>query len=279
MMKSPIPVLGNMGIEAHVILSGGGITVTNEYADKIEKLLSPLVGDLMAKMALKSQCKSLGIVPEDIGLQHLQPLATKIGFALAIHGHREKAENIVSIINNMSSDVLEKRGKVKGTILSSLIDIVALKWGAGLAQDLKRITGHTETFKPGTWHTLIMLESTLGHIESSKAQGGKFPSYDIGYQLMSNLKFDNARYLFADSEKSTLDTISNLKLILELNEMRVDKKGDKEINFSYGEETTQHFNQFLMGLCDGILKLRDKTGKAVLKHSSASSTVISIQFY
>ena len=122
----------------------------------------------MAKMALKSQCKSLGIVPDEIAPQHLDQLASKIGFALSIQGHKDDAENIISTINSISSNELGKRGRVKGSILTSVVDYISLKWGAKLAEDLKRMTGHTEIFKPGTWYTLIMLEGTLERVEEER---------------------------------------------------------------------------------------------------------------
>ena len=266
----------SLGIEEHVMHSEGGISLTNEYADQIENLLSPLVGDLMAKMALKSQCKSLGILPEEIGLQHLEPLAMKIGFALGIHGHRDKTDKIVTSIKNMSSDVLDKRGKVKGTILSSVIEYVSVKWGAGLAQEIKLMTGHTDTFKPGTWHTIIMLESTLQRLENAKGQGAKSPSYDIGYQLTSNLKFDNSKFLFADTRKSALDTFSNIKFYFDINGIKIFERSKKEIIITLQEGTSPHLNQFLKGICDGILRLGTMTGSADLKESPGSPMMITV---
>jgi hypothetical protein len=75
--------------------------VPNPYAQKIEALLSPMVGGFMAKMALKSQCKSLGITPDEIGRQHLDALSKKIGDALAFHGHKGEADRVVAKIKNM----------------------------------------------------------------------------------------------------------------------------------------------------------------------------------
>jgi len=75
--------------------------VANIYATKIEALLSPLIGDFLAKMAVKSQCKSLGITPEDIGQQHLDPLAKKISDALAFQGHKDGIDKIVQRIKNI----------------------------------------------------------------------------------------------------------------------------------------------------------------------------------
>lgn len=75
--------------------------MSNIYAEKIERLLSPLVGEFIAKMALKSQCKSLGITPDGIGPGHLDALSKKIGDALAFHGHKNEAASIVKKISTM----------------------------------------------------------------------------------------------------------------------------------------------------------------------------------
>jgi hypothetical protein len=75
--------------------------LANRYAEQIERLLSPLVGDFVAKMAVKSQCKSLGITPDEIRQQDLEALSKKIGDALAFHGHKNEADKIVGMIKNM----------------------------------------------------------------------------------------------------------------------------------------------------------------------------------
>ena len=75
--------------------------MANRFAQNIEKLLEPLVGGFVGKMAVKSQCKSLGITPDDIGPQHLDALSKKIGAALAFHGHKSEADSIVRKIKTM----------------------------------------------------------------------------------------------------------------------------------------------------------------------------------
>jgi hypothetical protein len=75
--------------------------MVNKYGQKIEQLLSPLVGDFIAKMAVKSQCKSLGITPENIQPQNLEALSKKIGDALAFHGHKDEAVKIVKTIKSL----------------------------------------------------------------------------------------------------------------------------------------------------------------------------------
>ena len=75
--------------------------MANRFAEQIESLLTPLLGDFMAKMAVKSQCRSLGITPEDIGAQHLEELSGKVGQALAFHGKKEESDRIVRKIKSM----------------------------------------------------------------------------------------------------------------------------------------------------------------------------------
>jgi hypothetical protein len=52
-------------------------------------------------MAVKSQCKSLGITPNEIGQRDLDALSKKIGDALAFHGHKDEADKIVRMIKSM----------------------------------------------------------------------------------------------------------------------------------------------------------------------------------
>lgn len=75
--------------------------MANRFAESIERLLAPLVGDFVAKMAVKSQCNALGITPDDIGPQHLPQLAKKIGDALAFQGKKAEADGITRKIESM----------------------------------------------------------------------------------------------------------------------------------------------------------------------------------
>jgi hypothetical protein len=53
-------------------------------------------------MAVKSQCKSLGIIPDEIKQKNLDALSKKIGDALAFHGHKDEANKIIGMIKNLT---------------------------------------------------------------------------------------------------------------------------------------------------------------------------------
>lgn len=63
--------------------------MSNELAKKIEKILEPIVGDFIAKAAVKAQCKSIGTTPDDLQPYHLEPLSKKIESALRIYGYED----------------------------------------------------------------------------------------------------------------------------------------------------------------------------------------------
>lgn len=75
--------------------------MTNIYAEKIKSLISPHVGDFIAKKAVESQCKAIGITPDSISAQHLDALAKKFENAMAFYGYKNEAENIAKAIRSI----------------------------------------------------------------------------------------------------------------------------------------------------------------------------------
>ena len=65
---------------------------------KIERILSPLIGHFMAKMALRSQCERLGITPDQLEIHHLDALSEHIGSALTCSGYNDDIRRIIDSI-------------------------------------------------------------------------------------------------------------------------------------------------------------------------------------
>ena len=71
-----------------------GNIYTNYYAAQIFSILSPLIGELMAKGAIRSQCNKIGITEESIQKQHLATLAAGVRKALTLFVGSEGASQI-----------------------------------------------------------------------------------------------------------------------------------------------------------------------------------------
>jgi len=73
----------------------------NLYARKIYEIVSPVLGDLMTKGALRSQCKKIGISEESIEYKHLNLLSENIGKAMILFIGSENARLIVNKIKSI----------------------------------------------------------------------------------------------------------------------------------------------------------------------------------
>jgi hypothetical protein len=73
----------------------------NLYARKIYEIVSPVLGDMMTKGALRSQCKKIGISEESIEYKHLNLLSENIGKAMVLFIGTENARLIANKIKTL----------------------------------------------------------------------------------------------------------------------------------------------------------------------------------
>lgn len=67
---------------------------TQEAVHTIVRVVSPYVGETMARSATEAHCQKLGIGP-DMGLEQLEALLSRLGAGLNIFLGREKASRVV----------------------------------------------------------------------------------------------------------------------------------------------------------------------------------------
>jgi hypothetical protein len=73
----------------------------NSYAQKIFDILSPIIGEIMAKGSLRAQCNQLGITEESIQLKDLQAISEKLRRGLIIFLGSEGSMQVASKISNL----------------------------------------------------------------------------------------------------------------------------------------------------------------------------------
>jgi hypothetical protein len=56
----------------------------NHYAQRIYDILSPLIGEFMAKGAIRNQCQKLGIHEDSIKKENLEPISSGLKKGLVI---------------------------------------------------------------------------------------------------------------------------------------------------------------------------------------------------
>lgn len=76
-----------------------------DLANSIFQIISPLVGETMARASIKAHCKKNGIDITDIKPQDLQALAEGISLGLACFIGRERAQNISQALLDIAKKV------------------------------------------------------------------------------------------------------------------------------------------------------------------------------
>lgn len=69
---------------------GERMTDLNPLARKVADILEPRVGAIVAQAMVEKQCKGLGISPDRLMKEHLDPLSRKIEHVLVIFGHDQE---------------------------------------------------------------------------------------------------------------------------------------------------------------------------------------------
>ncbi|HEX2920098.1 MAG TPA: hypothetical protein VHO50_02925 [Bacteroidales bacterium] len=76
---------------------------TNSLAQRIHKILFPLIGDLMSANILKVQCKKIGIDEESINVNHLPQLAEGIKLGLILFLGTDASSQVEQKIINLGN--------------------------------------------------------------------------------------------------------------------------------------------------------------------------------
>ncbi len=77
--------------------------MTDSLARRIEIVLTPLLGELMAITTVKLQCSKMGIKPEELGYPDLPTLAKNIERAVIIFLGSDKAKELSQSIVRINS--------------------------------------------------------------------------------------------------------------------------------------------------------------------------------
>lgn len=70
-------------------------------SDQVVSLLEPHIGKIMAKASVKTQCKKIGITPEQLSSAHLKEFTEQLESGLVVFVGNEKAEVIIKKIEQM----------------------------------------------------------------------------------------------------------------------------------------------------------------------------------
>jgi hypothetical protein len=260
--------------------------MANRFFDKIVDVVDNTVDGYDAHELVKRHCKLIGKKPDDLKPEHAGLFIMKLMSSLSDRLPRNQWGDLDKKFKKLINEHESAKGKVKGVLLSGTMDYVALKQGKlALNEIIKRIKLPT-TFREESWYPIDILEEFLDGVDLVMLQKGGLRSRSVGRYVISNRVLRNRELLFGPKQASTYDAFKNISEVLSLQDFSL-KKEEGMLLLSFEGDINRHFREFIMGICDGIFKIRnvfpssvelvdsDSGGKIVLRFDVMEKGVVS----
>jgi hypothetical protein len=250
--------------------------VTHFY-EKIVEVVGNTVDGYNAQELVQRHCKLIGKNPDDLKPEHAGLFIMKLMSSLSERLPQKQWSALDRKFKMLINENSSVNGKVKGTIISGTMDYVAIKQGKlTLNEIIKRIKLPTN-FREDSWYPLDILEEFLDGVDLVMLQKGGLHSRSVGRYVLSNKVLRNGEFLFGSKQTSTYDAFKNISEILNLEKFGL-KKEEGMLLLSFEGDTNSHFREFIMGICDGIFKIRNIYPSSVELVDSESGVKIVLRF-
>ena len=248
-----------------------------QFFEKIVEVIDNTVDCYNAQELVKRHCKLIGKNPDDLKPEHAGLFIMKLMSSLSKRLPQKQWCDLDRKFKMLINEHSCVNGKVKGVILSGTMDYVAVKQGKlTLNKIIKRIKLPT-TFREDSWYPIDILEEFLDGVDLVMLQKGGLRSRSVGRHVISNKVLRNRELLFGPKQASTYDAFKNISEILNLQDLSL-KKEEGMLLLSFEGDINRHFREFIMGICDGIFKIRNVFPSSVELVDSDSGVKIVLRF-
>lgn len=247
------------------------------FFDKIVEVVDNTVDGYNALELVERHCKIIGKNPNDLKPEHAGLFIMKFMSSLSERLPQNQWGDLdrkFKILINEHSGV---SGKIKGAIISGTMDYVASKQGKiTLNKIIKRIKLPTH-FREDSWYPLDILEEFLDGLDLVMLHKGGLRSRSVGRYILSNRVLRNGEFWFGSKHTSTFEAFKNISEILNLDGFEL-KKEEGMMLLSFKGDINRQFRDFILGMCDGIFKIRNIYPSSVELVDSESGAKIVLRF-
>jgi hypothetical protein len=247
------------------------------FFDKIVDVIESTVDGVDAYELVNRHCKLIGKKPNELRPEHGGLFIMKLMSSLSDRLTGQQWTKLDRTFKNLISENETSKGKVKGVILSGTLDYVASKQGRlALNEIIKRIKLPTQ-FREDTWYPIAILEEFLDGVDLVMLQKGGLRSRSVGRHVLSQNILRNGEFWFGNGRHSTYEAFSNVGEILNLEDFSL-KEENGMLVMSFTGDINRHFREFILGICDGIFKIRNIFPSNVELGNSSDNTSIILRY-
>jgi hypothetical protein len=219
--------------------------------------------DDRANQIVENECKNYNITPEELLPKDGANLI--LGIMISAGKYLEGKE--WNTIDNRLKELLNKyedkplTGKVKGDVLCAALEYISIKGGRESLAQIKREAEIAKDPWGETWYPITFLADVLKAIETHMGTKNGLRCKEVGNHVISHLLF-----LFKDAASHSLFySFRRIKEIFDLKEFFFWQEPPDNIVIGFNGNLSRPIIEFLEGVCEGILSLRDVNAKIVIK--------------
>jgi hypothetical protein len=244
------------------------------FFDKIVEIVDSTVEGFNAHELVERHCKLIGKAPEDLRPEHAGLFIMNMMSSLSEKLPKKQWCALDRRFKILITESEPAKGKVKGMILRGTLDYGASKQGnLALSEIAKRIKLPTQ-FREDSWYPLAILEEFLNGVDLIMMERGGLRSRSVGRYVLSNNILRNMDFWFGSGQPATYNAFMNICEILSLDNFSV-RKEEGVLLMSYEGDVDNHTHEFIMGICDGIIKIRNIQPNSVeFVENNNQSTII-----
>jgi hypothetical protein len=252
--------------------------MTSQFFNKVVQILNETIGTEYAHSIVEQHCKLMNKSPDDIEPENygffVTTLMSKLGDFLL--------KNEWNILDKRFKDLLNEgmvnRSKVKGFVLTGAQNYVSLKRGKIALNEIRQRTIIPNRFRAESWYPVSILEELLAIADEVMLNKNGTRSRAIGQHVVSSKILPRGQHWFGKDQISSFNAFNNIREILTLNNFSLTNE-ENGLLLSFEDSVNKNFQEFLMGICDGILEIRNISSKnvSILEKQNGTNS-ISIRF-
>jgi hypothetical protein len=230
--------------------------MSSQFFDKIVKVMDNTVELGNSREFVMHQCRIIGQTPDELRPENGGLFVMKLMSSLSDRLSKRDWDALDRGFKNLLFRNIPKRGKIKGAIITGTFEYVAKKQGRLTLNEIRKRICAPNLFREDGWYPVGILEEILQEVNYIMSYKGGLRSRSVGRYIISGNFLRNGDYLFGKDQPSTLQAFRNLGEVTTLTNFSLHRKNEM-VYLSYEGDYDGHFQEFLMGLCDGIFKLRN----------------------
>ncbi len=230
--------------------------MSSQFFDKIVQVMDNTVELGNCREFVMHQCRVIGQTPDDLRPENGGLFVMKLMSSLSDRLSKREWDALDRGFKNLLFRHVPKRGKIKGAIITGTFEYVALKQGKLTLNEIKKRICAPNLFREDGWYPVGILEEILQEVNNVMCYKGGLRSRAVGRYIISENFLRNGDHLFGKDQPCTLTAFRNLNEVTILTNFSLQRKGGLAY-LTYEGDYNGQFQDFLMGLCDGIFKLRN----------------------